>query len=197
MNALQNTLPITIAADEARSGSVHLRESGTALMGPIRYATGDSTLGKILVASSERGVCAVLFGADGRTLESDLAMVHPEARLEASGAALKQLLAQVTALVEAPASGLDQPLDIGGTKFQQRVWQALREIRAGSTVSYADIAARIGLPAAVRAVASACAANVLAIAIPCHRVIRSDGALSGYRWGGERKRALLQREARA
>lgn len=194
MNALQNTLPTTAAVHGARS--TYLREPGTAVMGSIRYATGDSTLGKILVASSERGVCAVFLGADEGTLATDLATIYPNARLDESGAAQKQLLAQVTALVEAPASGFDQPLDIGGTKFQQRVWQALREIPAGSTATYAEIAARIGQPDAVRAVASACAANVLAIAIPCHRVIKSDGTLSGYRWGIERKRALLEREAR-
>ena len=197
MNTLQNPLPASTAAGEARSGSVHLRGPGTAVMGLIRYAAGDSALGKILVASSDRGVCAVLFGAAARTLEAELATVYPKARLDPSGAALKQLLAQVTALVEAPAMGFDQPLDVGGTKFQQRVWQALREIRPGSTATYADIAARIGRPAAARAVAGACAANVLAIAIPCHRVMKGDGALSGYRWGTERKRALLQREVRA
>ena len=197
MNALQNTLPTATVMDDASPGSVHLREPETAIIGSIRYATGNSTLGKILVASSDRGVCAVLFGDDERTLETELATVYPKAKLDERAAALRQLLAQVTALVEAPARGFDQPLDVGGTKFQQRVWQALREIPAGRTASYADIAARIGRPDAVRAVGSACAANVLAIAIPCHRVIKSDGAPSGYRWGAERKRVLLQREARA
>jgi AraC family transcriptional regulator of adaptative response/methylated-DNA-[protein]-cysteine methyltransferase len=111
-------------------------------------------------------------------------------------AAFEQLVAQVVGFVEAPNLGLDLPLDIRGTAFQQRVWEALRKIPAGQTVSYAQLAQRIGMPSASRAVARACAANTLAVAIPCHRVVRSDGALSGYRWGVERKRALLQREAK-
>jgi AraC family transcriptional regulator, regulatory protein of adaptative response / methylated-DNA-[protein]-cysteine methyltransferase len=197
MNALQDTVSTATAGDETRRGSLHLREANTEFTGTIRYATGASTLGKILVASSDLGVCAVWLGDDERSLETELSRAHPKARLDARPAALKELLAHVTALVETPVRGFDQVLDVAGTRFQQSVWLALRTIPAGSTASYADIAARIGRPDAVRAVGSACAANVLAIAIPCHRVIKSDRTLSGYRWGTERKRALLQRERRA
>ncbi|MOA33476.1 Bifunctional transcriptional activator/DNA repair enzyme Ada [compost metagenome] len=125
----------------------------------------------------------------------ELQQRFPEARASGAEAGFAPLLAQVAGFVEAPQRGLDLPLDLRGTPFQQRVWQALRAVAAGSTLSYAELAARIGAPKAVRAVAGACAANVLAVAIPCHRVLRSDGGLSGYRWGVARKRALLQREA--
>jgi AraC family transcriptional regulator of adaptative response/methylated-DNA-[protein]-cysteine methyltransferase len=147
------------------------------------------------VAASERGVCAILFGDDPDALARDLQDRFPRASLIGADREFEQLVAKVVGFVEAPALGLDLPLDVRGTAFQQRVWQALRKIPAGSTVSYADIAKRIGSPSSVRAVARACAANPLAVAIPCHRVLRTDGALSGYRWGVERKRALLEREA--
>ena len=162
----------------------------------IRFAIGECTLGSILVARSELGVCAILLGDDPDALARDLQDRFPRATLTGDDPEFEQLVAQVVGFVEAPAHGLDLPLDVQGTAFQQRVWQALREIPAGSTASYAEIARRIGSPKAVRAVAQACAANALAVAIPCHRVVRNDGGLSGYRWGVERKRELLQREAR-
>jgi AraC family transcriptional regulator of adaptative response/methylated-DNA-[protein]-cysteine methyltransferase len=162
----------------------------------IRFAVGECSLGSILVARSELGVCAILLGDDPDALARDLQDRFPRARLIGGDAGFEQLVAQVVGLVEAPGLGLDLPLDVQGTAFQQRVWQALQEIPAGSTASYAEIATRIGAPKSVRAVAQACAANPLAVAIPCHRVVRNDGGLSGYRWGVERKRVLLQREAR-
>jgi len=163
----------------------------------IRFAVGECTLGSILVARSELGVCAILLGDDPDTLARDLQDRFPQATLIGGDPEFEQLVAQVVGFVEAPALGFDLPLDVQGTAFQRRVWQALQEIPAGSTASYTEIAGRIGSPKAVRAVAQACAANGLAVAIPCHRVVRNDGGLSGYRWGVERKRALLQREARA
>lgn len=163
----------------------------------IRFAIGACSLGAILVARSERGVCAIALGDDPDTLARELQDRFPNARLIGGDAAFERLVAQVVGLVEAPALGLDLPLDVRGTAFQRRVWQALRELPVGTTASYAAVAARIGAPTAARAVAQACAANPLAVAIPCHRVVRTDGALSGYRWGVERKRALLAREAAA
>jgi AraC family transcriptional regulator of adaptative response/methylated-DNA-[protein]-cysteine methyltransferase len=161
----------------------------------IRFAIGECALGAILVAQSERGVCAIALGDDPEALVRELQDQFPQARLLGGDAAFEQLVARVVGFVEAPGLGLDLPLDVRGTAFQQRVWQALREIPAGCTASYADVARRIGAPNSVRAVAQACGANRLAVAIPCHRVVRSDGALSGYRWGVERKSALLEREA--
>jgi AraC family transcriptional regulator of adaptative response/methylated-DNA-[protein]-cysteine methyltransferase len=160
----------------------------------IRFAVGASTLGAILVAATDKGVCAIMLGDDPARLVRDLQDQFPAARLDGGDAAFARLVAIVVGFVEAPDSGLDLPLDVRGTAFQQRVWQALREIPPGTTASYAEIAARIGAPRAVRAVAGACAANALAVAIPCHRVVRTDGSLSGYRWGVERKAALLARE---
>ncbi|MEP6997711.1 MAG: bifunctional DNA-binding transcriptional regulator/O6-methylguanine-DNA methyltransferase Ada [Betaproteobacteria bacterium] len=162
----------------------------------IRFAVGQCSLGAILVAASDRGVCAILIGDDPDLLARDLQDRFPHAGLIGGDAGFEQLIAKVVGFVEAPALGLDLPLDVRGTAFQQRVWQALREIPAGATVSYADLAKRIGAPKSVRAVAQACGANALAVAIPCHRVVRNDGALAGYRWGVERKRALLARESR-
>lgn len=161
----------------------------------IRFAIGECSLGSILVAQSERGVCAILLSDDPNKLARDLQAQFPRANMIGGDAEFEQLVAKVVGFVEAPRLGLDLPLDVRGTAFQQRVWQALREIPAGETVSYADIANRIGTPKSVRAVAQACAANALAVAIPCHRVVRNDGELSGYRWGVERKRALLKKEA--
>ena len=163
----------------------------------IRFAIGECSLGAILVAQSQRGVCSILFGNDPDALARDLQDRFPRANLIGGDRAFEQLVATVVGFVEAPALGLDLPLDVRGTAFQQRVWQALRDIPAGTTASYSEIAQRIGSPKAVRAVAGACAANMLAVAIPCHRVVRNDGGLSGYRWGVERKRALLAREAKA
>ena len=160
----------------------------------IRFAIAQCSLGAILVAQSERGVCAILLGDDPEALLHDLQDKFPKAELIGADPAFEQQVAKVVGFIEAPALGLDLPLDLRGTAFQQRVWQALRSIPAGSTASYTDIAQRIGAPKAVRAVAQACAANSLAVAVPCHRVVRSDGNLSGYRWGVERKQALLDRE---
>lgn len=162
----------------------------------MHFAVGECSLGSILVASSSRGICAILLGDDPDALMRNLQDQFPKAELIGGDTAFEQLVAKVVGFVEAPARGFDLPLDIRGTAFQQRVWQALREIPAGSTASYSDIAARIGAPKAVRAVGQACGANHIAVAIPCHRVVRTDGDLSGYRWGIERKRALLAREAR-
>ena len=161
----------------------------------IRFAIGQCSLGAILVARSERGICAILLGDDPEALARELQDRFPKANLIGGDPDFEQLVARVVGLVEKPALGLNLPLDVRGTAFQQRVWQALQKIPAGSTASYAAIARQIGAPQAVRAVAQACAANTLAVAIPCHRVVRSDGALSGYRWGVERKQALLEREA--
>ncbi len=161
----------------------------------LRFAVGACSLGSILVAQSSRGICAILLGDDPRALTRELQDRFPRARLIGGDKAYEKLVARVVGFVEAPGRGLDLPLDVRGTAFQQRVWQALRNIPAGKTASYAEIAKRIGSPRSVRAVAGACAANALAVAIPCHRVVRSDGGLSGYRWGVERKRALLKREA--
>lgn len=163
----------------------------------IRFAVGECKLGSILVAQSELGVCAILIGDDPDALVRDLQDRFPRATLLGGQPDFEQLVARVVGFVEAPGVGLDLPLDIRGTAFQQRVWKALREIPPGQTATYTEIAARIGSPAAVRAVASACAANALAVAIPCHRVVRNDGSLAGYRWGVERKRALLENEAHA
>jgi AraC family transcriptional regulator of adaptative response/methylated-DNA-[protein]-cysteine methyltransferase len=162
----------------------------------IRFAVGECSLGAILVAASKLGVCAILMGDDPAPLVRDLQDRFPNAELLGGDAGFEQLVAKVVGFVEAPKLGLDLPLDLRGTAFQQRVWQALREIPAGATVSYTDIAKRIGAPRSVRAVAGACAANALAVVIPCHRVVRTDGGLSGYRWGVERKRALIEREAK-
>ena len=161
----------------------------------VRFAIGQTSLGAILVAATEKGIAAIQFADDPDALLRDLQDRFPKARLVGGDAEFERLVARVVGSVENPALGFDLPLDVRGTAFQQRVWQALRDIPAGTTASYSDIAARLGAPKAVRAVAGACAANDIAVAIPCHRVVRNDGALSGYRWGVERKRALLEREA--
>jgi len=161
----------------------------------IYFAIGQCSLGALLVAQSARGVCAILLGDDAERLLHDLQDRFPRANLIGADAAFEQQIAHVVGCIERPALGLDLPLDLRGTAFQLRVWEALRAIPAGSTLSYAELARRIGAPAAVRAVARACGANALAVAVPCHRVVRSDGHLSGYRWGIERKRELLRREA--
>src|SRR5471032_2994390 len=161
----------------------------------IRFAIGACSLGAILVASTDKGLCAILLGDDADALARDLQDRFPQAQLIGAEPAYEQVVARVVGLIEAPGIGLDLPLDVRGTAFQQRVWQVLRDIPAGRTVSYAELAALAGSPNGARAVAGACAANPLAVAIPCHRVVRNDGALSGYRWGVERKAALLDREA--
>lgn len=160
----------------------------------IRFAVGECSLGSILVAASERGVCAILLGDDPNALTRDLEDRFPEANLIGGDEEFELMVARMVGLVEQPRTSLNLPLDIRGTAFQQKVWQALQKIPPGRTATYSEIAAQMGMPKAVRAVAGACAANALAIAIPCHRVVRTDGGLAGYRWGVERKRALLARE---
>lgn len=161
----------------------------------IHFALAECSLGSILVATSNKGVCAISIGSDPEALLHELQDRFPRSNLIGGDAAFESLVAKVVGFIEAPKIGLELPLDIQGTAFQQRVWQVLREIPCGETATYSDIANKIGMPKAVRAVASACAANTLAVAIPCHRVIRQDGSLSGYRWGIERKKALLEKEA--
>lgn len=160
----------------------------------IRFAVGECSLGAILVASSEKGVCAIFLGTQPEKLVRDLEDSFPKAELIGGDRAFERVVANVVGFVEAPRIGLDLPLDVRGTAFQQRVWNALRKIPVGETLSYTEVARRIGSPKSVRAVAGACAANTIAVAIPCHRVLRNDGSLSGYRWGVERKRALLGNE---
>lgn len=163
----------------------------------IRFAVGECSLGAILVAATEKGICSILFGDDPNTLVHDLERRFPKADLAGGDTDFEQWVAKVVGLIETPNQRFSLPLDMRGTAFQVRVWQALRQIPPGSTATYSEIAERIGVPKAVRAVARACASNWLAVAIPCHRVVRNDGALSGYRWGVDRKRVLLDREARA
>lgn len=162
----------------------------------IRFAVGQCSLGGVLVAQTDKGVCAILLGDDLEALARDLRVRFPRAVLVAGGADVERVLVKVSRLIEAPGKGLERalPLDAHGTQFQRRVWDALLEIPAGKTVSYTDIARQIGAPRSVRAVAQACGANSIAVAIPCHRVVRNDGDLSGYRWGVARKRTLLERE---
>jgi AraC family transcriptional regulator of adaptative response/methylated-DNA-[protein]-cysteine methyltransferase len=160
----------------------------------IRFAVGQCSLGAILVAQSQRGICAILLGEDPEQLVRDLQDQFPKAEIIGSDGDFEQLIAQVVGFIETPSIGLHLPLDVQGTAFQERVWRALCEIPPGITVSYTEIAERIGSPKAVRAVAQACANNHIAVAIPCHRVVRRDGDLAGYRWGIDRKRELLRRE---
>ncbi|MGP8232966.1 MAG: bifunctional DNA-binding transcriptional regulator/O6-methylguanine-DNA methyltransferase Ada [Methylovirgula sp.] len=168
------------------------RDAGKAA--DIVYAIGACSLGLVLVARSEKGICAIMLGDDAAALAQEIETRFAKARSIEANAELSGLLAKVIAFVEAPARDFDLPLDIRGTLFQQKVWAALRAIPPGETTSYAEIARRIGAPSATRAVAQACAANKIAVAIPCHRVLRSDGNISGYRWGPVRKRALLDKE---
>jgi AraC family transcriptional regulator of adaptative response/methylated-DNA-[protein]-cysteine methyltransferase len=162
----------------------------------IRFAIGQCSLGAILVAASTRGVCAIFLGDDPDQLARELQDSFPRAVLVGGDAGFEHIVARAVGLVEDPGAGLGLPLDVRGTAFQQRVWKALREIPAGETATYSEIANRIGAPDSTRAVGRACATNILAVAIPCHRVVRRDGGLSGYRWGVERKRTLLAREAK-
>ena len=162
----------------------------------IRFALGECSLGAILVGATDKGVCSVLLGDSPEELLQMFQEQFPRAQLVGGEADFDGWVAQVVACIDAPGSELKLPMDIRGTAFQQRVWKALGKIPIGQTVSYAAIAREIGEPKSTRAVAQACGANKLAVLIPCHRVVRSDGGLSGYRWGVERKRALLKREAR-
>jgi AraC family transcriptional regulator of adaptative response/methylated-DNA-[protein]-cysteine methyltransferase len=163
----------------------------------LRFAVAQCSLGAILVAATGKGIAAILLGDEPDALVRDLDDRFPNATLVGADPDFEDIVSKVVGFVEQPSLGLDLPLDVRGTAFQQRVWEALRQIPPGTTVSYAELARRIGRPAAVRAVASACAANTIAVAIPCHRVVRNDGALSGYRWGVARKRALIDRETKA
>jgi AraC family transcriptional regulator, regulatory protein of adaptative response / methylated-DNA-[protein]-cysteine methyltransferase len=163
----------------------------------IRFAVGECSVGSILVAQTTKGVCAILLGDAPDALVRDLQDRFPRATLIAGDAAFERTVATVVGFVEQPARGLHLPLDVRGTAFQQRVWEALREIPAGSTATYTEIARRIGVANGARAVAQACGANPLAVAVPCHRVVRTDGSISGYRWGVARKRSLLEKEGAA
>ncbi len=160
----------------------------------IRFAIGQCSLGAVLVAASERGVCAITLGPDPDTLAADLQTQFPQAQFIAGNAEFENIVAGAVGLVESPAQSCAFPLDIKGTIFQQRVWQALRDIPPGSTASYEEIARKLGQPQSARAVARACASNKIAVAIPCHRVVRKDGGISGYRWGVDVKRQLLEKE---
>ena|SRR5690554_276626 len=166
----------------------------------VSYLLGESTLDTVLVAQTPKGVCALFMGEDSEALESALRELYPNARrADARHASpnVKGILSEVIAFIDAPAQELDIALDLHGTDFQRRVWQALRQVPLGQRATYAEIARAIGRPTASRAVAGACAANRVSLAVPCHRIVRSDGGLSGYRWGVARKRALLEREAAA
>ena len=162
----------------------------------VWYATGRCSLGRVLVAATARGVCAISLGDSGEALATELRERFPKARFVKAPKGFEASLRSVLRFLDLPSGALELPLDIRGTAFQRRVWEALRRIPAGKTASYTELAGKIGKPSAVRAVASACAANPLAVAIPCHRAVRGNGALAGYRWGIERKRKLLAREAK-
>lgn len=162
----------------------------------VRYGIGNSSLGPLLVAATERGICTITFGAPAAELVADLQARFPKARLTEDLPGLSSWLSEVASLADSPDKAFALPLDPMGTPFQQRVWRALREIPPGATVTYRDLAAGLGHPKSTRAVARACATNAIAMAIPCHRVVRTDGTLGGYRWGIERKRELLEREKR-
>lgn len=186
-------MDVVVESQKSRRLAARTRPSG----GEIQFRFGESSLGLVLVARMSRGICAVLLGDDRDALFQNVQERFPGFAIVEGGAALEVLASEISSFIDSPARRLNVPIDLRGTDFQQLVWRALREIPAGETASYTEIAHRIGRPKAVRAVAQACAANPLAILVPCHRVVRSDGSLSGYRWGIERKRALLDREATA
>lgn len=206
--ALVRAPSITEAIHEAGYGSsARFYEASTARLGmtpsafraggehhAVRFAVGQSSLGAVLVAATVRGVVAISLGEDPEALVHELERRFPEATLVGDDPEFARWVAEIVGLVEAPGRGTALPLDIRGTAFQQRVWAALTQIPPGQTTTYAALAESLGAPRAVRAVAQACARNTLAVAIPCHRVVRTDGALAGYRWGIERKRELLERE---
>lgn len=207
-NTLKESGSVTAAIfDAGFSSNSRFYEQSEALLGmspsefrrggaanELKFAIGDCSLGAILVASSSVGVCAIFLGDCRQELEDELKRRFPSAVLLGGDPEFEKLVAIVVSFVERPSTGLPLPLDIRGTAFQQRVWKALRDIPAGKTVSYAEIAAQLGEPKSTRAVARACGANPIAVAIPCHRVVKSDGQISGYRWGVERKRRLLEKE---
>jgi AraC family transcriptional regulator of adaptative response/methylated-DNA-[protein]-cysteine methyltransferase len=163
-------------------------------MYPVRFAFARSSLGIVLVAATDKGVCAVLLGDDAAALERELAQRFADARLDVGDRVLEDFTAKVAEIIEAPGKALELPLDPRGSPFELKVWQALRGIPPGTTASYSEIAVRVGAPKEAYAVGAACAANMIAVAIPCHRVVRKNGGLAGYRWGFKRKRALLARE---
>ncbi|WP_313387875.1 bifunctional transcriptional activator/DNA repair enzyme AdaA [Achromobacter aegrifaciens] len=171
------------------------RKSGEGV--DIRFAVAQCSLGALLVAASDTGICEIALHENPEQLVRNLQDRFKAARLIGADAQFEGWVAAVVGFVEDPSRGLDLPLDVRGTAFQRQVWQALREIPVGETATYTDIAERIGSPRAVRAVARACATNNIALAIPCHRVVRTDGSLAGYRWGIDRKRELIAREALA
>ena len=173
---------------------LNFRAPNTPVAGPLRYTVGHCTEGVVLVARSRTGICAIFLGEDARELREQLGQAFPSHSIEQADGELQRDIGDVTAFIDKRSDDGMLGLDIGGTPFQQRVWEALCDIPAGETRTYAEVAECVGAPEAVRAVASACAANLLAVAIPCHRVLRRDGAISGYRWGAERKRSLLARE---
>lgn len=187
---------MSTSIDHAQPAAATLTDSRWAADVKIRFAIGKSSLGSLLVAQSERGICAALLGNDASQLVCDLRSRFAAAQCTEVRHELDAVLSRVIEHVQQPHTAVELCFDLRGTPFQQRVWHALRNIPAGKTISYAELAVRIGLPCAARAVAQACAANPIAVLIPCHRVVRSDGSLSGYRWGMERKRMLLAREAR-
>jgi AraC family transcriptional regulator of adaptative response/methylated-DNA-[protein]-cysteine methyltransferase len=213
-NRMRETLATSVSVTEAfheagfnSSGRFYENSTGMLGMTPtdfrsggshadMKFAIGECSLGSILVAASSKGIAAILFGDNPEALVHDLEDRFPKANLIGGDRTFEDTMAKVIGLVDAPGIGLDLPLDLRGTAFQHRVWQALREITVGTTATYSEIAERIGMPKAVRAVAAACAANKIAVAIPCHRVVRNDGSLSGYRWGVARKRKLIDREAK-
>ena len=178
-------------------GARRVRDGKTSELEEVRYATAESELGCVLVARSDKGVCAILLGDDANGVADDLRLRIPAARVEQGDDACSDIAATLAAHVEDPSVPLDFTLDARGTPFQIRVWKALRAIPTGMTVSYTELARQVGAPEAVRAVASACGANPVALAVPCHRAVSKDGSLGGYRWGVERKRALLDREKRS
>lgn len=208
-SSLERSSTVTIAIYEAgfnSSGRFYENTNNVLGMTPSQFRAGgtdidiffaiaECSLGSVVVAQSKKGVCAILVGDDPVVLVKELQDKFPTANLIGDEPGYQDVVAKVVGLIERPGIGFELPLDIRGTAFQRRVWKALQQIPPGSTVTYTDIAKKIGMPKAVRAVAQACASNVLAVAIPCHRVIRTDGSLSGYRWGVERKSALLEREA--
>jgi AraC family transcriptional regulator of adaptative response/methylated-DNA-[protein]-cysteine methyltransferase len=173
------------------------RTPANASVDTISYSTSECFLGQVLVARSVKGACAILIGADRDELEVDLASCFPEAKLVANETAVHDDLVKVIRFVEKPAEGLYLPLDMRGTPFQRRVWEKLSAIPVGRTVTYTDVAYWVGPLTSARAVAGACASNPIALAVPCHRVVRSNGDLAGYRWGVERKREMIRREAMA
>jgi O-6-methylguanine DNA methyltransferase len=186
-----------IKSDTSSRPFTSANSQSTAIPNDVAFAIGECALGKVIVARSPVGVCAILIGSDAEELKRNLAARFPESKLIPNKLELRDDLSKVVRFIETPSEGLDLAFDMRGTRFQRRVWDALRRIPCGAMVTYSALARRIGMPNSTRAVANACAANAIALGIPCHRVVRSNGTLSGYRWGVERKRALIVKEAAA